>query len=89
MIRLVHLPRSANVVPYIPAYQRIVNDIAGEIASGALAPGAKLPSSRELQNQYEVSHMVVRTAMTILRDRGLVYSVPGVGVFVTEKLART
>jgi DNA-binding GntR family transcriptional regulator len=72
-------------MPYRHAYQRIVDDIVARIDSGELAPGAKLPSSRELQEQYDTSHMTVRTAITILRDRGLVESVSGVGVFVTEK----
>lgn len=63
-------------------YQRIVDDIRTRIESGDLQPGDKLPSSRELQEQYDTSHMTVRTAITILRDRGLVESVSGKGVFV-------
>lgn len=70
---------------YQHAYQRIVSDIAAKIDSGQWPPGTRLPSSRQLQEQYGVSHMVVRTAMTILRDRGVVESVSGVGVFVAER----
>ncbi|MEU8263492.1 winged helix-turn-helix domain-containing protein [Micromonospora sp. NPDC048999] len=70
---------------YRHAYQRIVDDIVAGIESGDLPPGSKLPSSRELQEQYKTSHMTVRTAVTILRDRGLVESVSGVGVFVRER----
>ena len=72
---------------YKHTYQRIVDDIAARIESGELPPGAKLPSSRELQEQYNTSHMTVRTAVTILRDRGLVESVSGVGVFVIGAVA--
>ena len=67
---------------YKHTYQRIVDEIAARIESGELPPGSKLPSSRELQEQYNTSHMTVRTAVTILRDRGLVESISGVGVFV-------
>ena len=67
---------------YKHLYQRIVDEIAARIESGELPPGSKLPSSRELQEQYDTSHMTVRTAVTILRDRGLVESISGVGVFV-------
>jgi len=70
--------------PYRHAYQRIVDDLVEKINSGELRPGAKLPSGRELREQYDVSAMVVRTAITILRDRGIVESVSGVGVFVKE-----
>lgn len=66
-------------------YQRIVDDIRTRIESGDLQPGDKLPSSRELQEQYGTSHMTVRTAITILRDRGLVESVSGKGVFVRTR----
>lgn len=71
-------------MPYKHAYQRIVDDVVSRIESGELRPGDKLPSSRELQQQYNTSHMTVRTAVTILRDRGLVESVSGVGVFVAQ-----
>ncbi|MEU3453878.1 winged helix-turn-helix domain-containing protein [Micromonospora sp. NPDC006766] len=70
---------------YKHTYQRIVDDVVARIESGDLSPGSKLPSSRELQEQYKTSHMTVRTAVTILRDRGLVESVSGVGVFVRER----
>jgi len=69
-------------MPYKHAYQRIVDDIVALIESGQLSAGDKLPSSAELQAQYDVSHMTVRTAVTILRDRGLVESVSGKGVYV-------
>lgn len=72
-------------MPYQHAYQRIINEIVEKIDSGEWPPGTKLPSSKALQEQYGVSHMTVRTAVTILRDRGLVESVSGVGVFVAER----
>jgi len=74
---------------YKHLYQRIVDEIVTRIESGELPPGTKLPSSRELQEQYGTSHMTVRTAITILRDRGLVESVSGVGVFVAERPSTT
>jgi GntR family transcriptional regulator len=71
--------------PYRHAYQRIVDDLVGKIDSGELRPGAKLPSGRELCAQYGVSTMTVRTAITILKERGIVESASGVGVFVRER----
>ena len=70
------------IVKNQPAYQRIAAEIAEKIATGEWPPGHRLPSNAKLQEQYGVSHMVIRTAMTILRDRGLVEPVTGVGVFV-------
>lgn len=71
-------------MPYKYVYQRIVDDVVANIESGEWPPGHQLPSSKELQKQYKTSHMTVRTAITILRDRGLVESVSGVGVFVAS-----
>jgi GntR family transcriptional regulator len=69
---------------YRHAYQRIVDDLVEKISSGELQPGAKLPSGKELCEQYGVSTMTVRTAITILKDRGIVESASGVGVFVKD-----
>jgi DNA-binding GntR family transcriptional regulator len=70
--------------PYVPAYRRVADEISEKIRSGQLKPGDRLPSTRQLQEQYEVSEMVIRQAMMILRERRLVEGVAGVGVFVAE-----
>jgi DNA-binding GntR family transcriptional regulator len=59
-------------------------NIRTKIASGELAPGAKLPSTAELRREHGVSEMVIRNAMITLKAEGLVYGVPGVGVYVTD-----
>jgi DNA-binding GntR family transcriptional regulator len=67
---------------YVPAYRRVADEIGEKIRTGQLKPGDRLPSTRQLREQYEVSEMVIRQAMMILRERRLVEGVPGVGVFV-------
>jgi DNA-binding GntR family transcriptional regulator len=64
-------------------YRRIANEIAGKIASGELAAHTKLPSTRELAEQYGVSMSTVFRAVALLRDRGLVYGQTGKGVYVS------
>jgi GntR family transcriptional regulator len=63
----------------------LANHIRAQIASGELKPGAKLPSTMELRRAHGVSEMVVRNAMIALKAEGLVYGVPGVGVYVAER----
>lgn len=63
----------------------LVGRIREQIASGELAPGAKLPSMNEMRREYDVSQMVVRNAMIALKAEGLVYGVPGVGVYVADR----
>lgn len=67
-------------------YQRIAGDIRRQIRSGVIKPGQKLPSTRELCQQYEVSTTVVRMAVLVLRSEGLVVGISGKGVFVVDEL---
>jgi DNA-binding GntR family transcriptional regulator len=52
-----------------------------QIKAGELGP--KLPSHMVLAEQLGVATMTVQRALQILRDEGLIYSVPGLGTFVT------
>ncbi|MGN9842058.1 FadR/GntR family transcriptional regulator [Nonomuraea sp. H19] len=61
----------------IRAYERVVEQVEGAIESGALCPGQRLPSERELMTQFSVSRSTVREALRVLQARGLVQSRPG------------
>jgi GntR family transcriptional regulator len=63
-------------------YQRIADELAGEIRSKRLVPFAKLPSEAELVERFGVSRVTVRQALRKLADAGLVISRQGKGVFV-------
>jgi hypothetical protein len=65
-----------------PLYIRVADDIAARIASGELVPGAQLQTERDFARDYDVSYGTVRHAFKLLRDRGLIESVHGRGVFV-------
>ncbi|MEU0569563.1 FadR/GntR family transcriptional regulator [Nonomuraea sp. NPDC005983] len=61
----------------VRAYERIVEQIEEAIESGALRPGERLPSERDLMGQFSVSRSTVREALRVLQARGLVRSRPG------------
>ncbi|TYB65366.1 FadR family transcriptional regulator [Nonomuraea sp. PA05] len=61
----------------VRAYERVVEQVEEAIESGALAPGGRLPSERELMVQFSVSRSTVREALRVLQARGLVRSRPG------------
>jgi GntR family transcriptional regulator len=65
-----------------PLYHRVYLEIAGEIESGQLQPGARLPSERWLCDELGVSRATVRRAISELVTDGLVES-RGRGSFVT------
>jgi DNA-binding FadR family transcriptional regulator len=61
----------------VRAYERIVEQVEEAIESGALCPGERLPSERDLMGQFSVSRSTVREALRVLQARGLVRSRPG------------
>lgn len=68
-----------------PAYQLLADDLRRQIANGALAPGQKLPSERELEGQRGVSRITIRHAMRVLSGEGLVVAEHGKGLFVRDQ----
>ncbi|WP_345432005.1 winged helix-turn-helix domain-containing protein [Actinoallomurus vinaceus] len=68
----------------VPVYQQIADSIAERIESGELRPRRPIPSEKTLMQAYPgVARGTVRRAVEHLRDRGLVYTVPQRGTYVT------
>lgn len=67
-----------------PAYQQIADELRRRVQSGTIAPGSKLPTEIELMNEFDVSRVVARLAVGVLRTEGLIYSRQGKGTFVRE-----
>lgn len=65
-------------------YMAFADHIAARIAAGDLRPGARLPSERELADEYGIAYMTVRRGTQELRDRGLILTVHGKGTFVAD-----
>ena len=67
-----------------PLSQRVAAEIERRILSGALRPGERLPTGKELSEMLGVSRSVVRDAVQTLVGRGLVTSRQGSGTVVAE-----
>lgn len=67
-----------------PPSQRIADELRLAIETGELAPGARLPSERELARDYGTARNTAREAVRILAAAGLVTAEHGRGVFVRE-----
>jgi DNA-binding FadR family transcriptional regulator len=65
-------------------YEQIIEQIQNLIIEGKIRPGDKLPSERELGEQFGVSRTAVREAVKALREKGLVDVQPGRGTFITD-----
>jgi GntR family transcriptional regulator len=58
--------------PGNPLHGQIEDWLAGQIATGALAPGDRLPTEQDLAEWFGVSRMTLRHALAELARRGLV-----------------
>lgn len=67
--------------------ERIARQLEGDIRKGTLAVGAKLPSERELAQQFGASRNVVREVLRRLEAQDLIVVEPGRGSFVSERSA--
>lgn len=56
------------------AYQQVVDQIENAVLSGELKPGDRLPSERELVEQFQVGRSSVREALRVLQSDNLVWS---------------
>lgn len=70
----------------VPPYRQLAEQIAAAIRAGELAPGERIPTRKEFT---EVHHLdlapnTVQKAMDLLKKDGLVFTSPGLGLFVTE-----
>jgi GntR family transcriptional regulator len=68
----------------VPLYIRIKNHLDKMISDGRLAPGQRLPSEKELQDQFGVSRITVRQALKELTLQEKIVGIPGKGTFVLE-----
>jgi len=67
-----------------PPYQHAADELRREIKAGRYKPGEQLPSYRELQERFGVANMTARSALGVLREEGLIYTIQGRGSFVSD-----
>jgi len=65
-------------------FEQIANQIEKRILNGELRSGDRLPTERELAEQFRASRTAVREAMKILAQQGLVEMRPGRGTIVID-----
>jgi DNA-binding transcriptional regulator YhcF (GntR family) len=71
------------------AYRRIAKEIADRIARGELAPGDRVPSTRQIVARHGVAMATATKVLAELRRQGLVRAAPGVGTVVVAPARRT
>ncbi|MDX3559351.1 GntR family transcriptional regulator [Streptomyces europaeiscabiei] len=67
-----------------PPYQHAADELRRDILQGRIKPGEQMPAIRELQERFGVANMTMRSALNVLRDEGLIYTIHGRGSFVAD-----
>lgn len=68
----------------LPIYFQLKELLREKIASGEWKPGDMVPSERELSEQFHISRMTARQALSELATEGLLRREQGRGTFVAE-----
>ncbi|CAM3288755.1 GntR family transcriptional regulator [Occultella aeris] len=68
----------------VARWGQIARDIRRRIEQRELAPGVQLPSENELAENYGVSRITVRQALSSLADEGYIHRRQGSGTFVSD-----
>src|ERR1700716_2592465 len=76
----VHVDRAS----HIPIYLQIKESVRKLIQQGALSPGERLPSTRQLAETLGINRMTVDAAFSQLEADGLITSHVGRGTFVSR-----
>ena len=79
---LIDLDRSAST----PLYQQLCGDLRRAITDGTLSPGARLPSTRTLTDQLDISRNTAASAFNQLRSEGYLERRVGAGTYVAGEL---
>lgn len=65
-----------------PLVERVYRRLLSDIEQGVFAVGRRLPGENELAARFFVSRPIVRDALQLLRDEGIVFSRRGSGTYV-------
>ena len=68
-----------------PVYEQIVEQLEKFVLKGILTADSQLPSVRSLSSTLSINPNTIQKAYSELDRKGIIYSVPGRGCFVTAE----
>lgn len=72
----------------VPVYRQLIDQVLGGIASGTLAPGAQLPTVRQVAVDLAINPNTVLRAYRELEIRGMLETQQGTGTFISAQEVR-
>jgi len=65
----------------VPPYLQVAEILRSQIRSGQLPAGSRITEA-EITETYEIARSTARRALAVLRDEGLIFTVPQRGSYV-------
>lgn len=69
----------------VPLYEQLYNYVVSEISAGRLRPGDRVPSEKQLAEQFGVSRITSKRALERLMQDGVIERMRGRGSFVSSR----
>jgi GntR family transcriptional regulator len=66
----------------VPPYRQIAEILRSRIESGEYAKGTRIPTESEIVETWEVARTTARRAIALLREQGVIETVPQRGSYV-------
>jgi len=73
----------------VPIYLQLVEILTERIERGEWPPNRPIPSELQLVQEFGVARGTARRAVAVLRERGLVFTVPQRGTYVAPSSTAT
>jgi GntR family transcriptional regulator/MocR family aminotransferase len=70
----------------LPAYRLLYEGLRSQILDGRVRPGTRLPATRDLARQYELSRGTIVNAFELLKSEGYLQGSVGSGTYVSKVL---
>ncbi|WP_180903742.1 GntR family transcriptional regulator [Nonomuraea indica] len=67
-----------------PRWEQVADVIRERIAAGVYRPGSRVPSENDLMQEFGIARMTAHKVMRALREEGTIYTVRGLGSFVSQ-----
>ncbi len=69
-----------------PIYEQLVENVSSLILRGILKPNDSIPSVRQMAQELGINPNTIHKAYAELERRGMIYSSPGRGSFVSDEI---
>jgi GntR family transcriptional regulator len=68
----------------VPVYRQVAAILKERVAAGTYQPGRRLPSARDLVQEFGIAQLTARKALKVLVDDGTAEMSPGMGTYVRK-----